>query len=373
MRPVVAAAMVLAACIPAAAHDIAGLRDSLSKMPEMILSNPAQVQFHYVDLSALHALADDEELDAAVLTRAVVGGMLPTYNALLTRGPEAWQEKSFVDMREIRYLAGFGDAPNTITIWGLEDDGAAAGLIAALDAADFEPAGTDGVVGNGVPMAMDPTKMDPADPWRSRVGAATFAAAKGDAVIQAPTPEPFRLLLGDAANAADNAVVSTALAGLEAALGDGLLVQAMLISPSFGLDGIDPALLMTPGADFDALRQKLEAELDAAAMGVPPYFGGLIADMQGEHPSVAISLTYSDCDTAEIAARQMEQRWRETMPDTAQGALKAASVDATNELCAATLTVAGNHEDGVTNPIFQAFFDAYMRRNFTVLQIGKTQ
>lgn len=372
MRLTAAAAMLLTASVPALAQGLDPLQDALIKMPEMILSNPAPTQFHFVDMTALQTLAAREstELNVALLTRAAVGGTLPPFNALQMGGPGAWNEKSAVDVKDVRYFAGFGDVPNTISIWGLGGDDAAANLIAALDAGEFDAAGAEGIIGNGKPMAMNPSKMDPADPWRSRVGAATFAAAKGNAIIQAPVPEALPVLLADAPSAGENAVVSAALAGLETALGDDLLVQAMLISPAFGLGSIDPAALLAPGADFDTIRQKLEADLKAGTAGIPPYFGGFVADAQGEQPAVLIALTYADCETAGVAAEQMEQRWRDTMPGTAQGDMETTSLKGADSLCAATLKVVGQNDSSLSNPIFQGFFDAYLRRDFTALQIG---
>ncbi len=372
MRLVAATAMLLMASVPAHAQGIEPLLDSLEKLPETVLSNPAAIQFNFVDVAALHALAGAEGLNATVLTRAMIGGMLQPYNALQVRGPEAWNEKSFVEVGDLRYLAGFGDAPKTITIWGLENEDAAASLISDLDAAEFDAVSPEGVIGNGEPLAMDPTKMDPADPWRSRVGAATFVAAKGNAVIQATVPAPFGVLLEERPSMAGSAVVTAALGGLEAALGDDLLVQAMLITPVFGLGATDLDIELIIGLDLDVMREKLEAELEAGTQGIPAYLGGFIADAQGEQPAVLMSLTYADCATAERAAEQMAERWSDTMPNQAQGDMETASVEAAGGLCAATLKVAGSSDAGLRNPIFQAMFDAYLRRDFTVVQIGKS-
>ncbi|MFD2649377.1 hypothetical protein ACFSX5_16445 [Devosia albogilva] len=370
MRLAAAAALLLTASFPVLAQGLDPLEDAMAKMPETVLSNPAAVQFNFVDVAALHTLAGAEGLNPTVLTRAMIGGMLPPYNALQLRGPEAWNEKSFVDVEDLRYLAGFGDAPTTITIWGLENEDAAASLISALDAADFDSVSPEGVIGNGEPLAMDPTKMDPADPWRSRVGAATFAAAKGNAVIQATVPAPFGVLLEERPSMAESAVVTAALGGLEAALGDDLLVQAMLITPVFGLGAADLDIALI-GLDLDMMREKLEAELEAGTEGIPVYLGGFIADAQGEQPAVLISLTYADCATAERAAEQMAQRWSDTMPTQAQGDMETATIQSPDGLCAATLKVAGTSDAGLRNPVFQALFDAYLRRDFTVVQIGK--
>ncbi len=372
MRLAIAAAMLLTASTPALAQGVEPLRDALATMPEMILGNPAPVQFNFVDVSALRTLgeSDGSDVGAPALNRAAVGGMLPPYNALQAGGPEAWNEKSFVDLGEVRYMAGFGEAPLTVSILGLAGEDVAANLIAALEAAGFDAAGPDGIVGNGEPMAMDLSKADPADPWRGTAGAPTFAASKGDAIIQSSMPQPLPVMLAEGPDAAANPAIRAALGGLEAALGEDLLVQAMLVSPAFGIANIDPAALLAPGADFNALRQKLEAEVDVGTSGIPSYFGGFVADVQGDRPAVLFSLAYGDCETAEAAAGLMEQRWRDTMPASVQGEPETGSIEGSDGLCAATLKVSGEAGDGLSNPVFQALFDGYVRREFTVLQIG---
>src|SRR5690606_17558172 len=139
-----------------------------------------------------------------------------------------------IDIADVRYLAGFGEPPMTVTVWGLADAGAAGALIEALDADDFDPVSDSGVIGNGAPMAPDLQRRDPINPWRTVVGAATFAAAKGNGIIHSTNPEAVTNLLTDGPSLADNQIVETALGGIEAAMADGVVVQAMLISPSFG-------------------------------------------------------------------------------------------------------------------------------------------
>lgn len=373
MRLPASAAILLIANVATHAQGLDPLRDALAKVPEIILSQSAPVQFNFVDIAALHTLAATEgKLNAKLLMRAAVGGALPAYNALQMSGPEAWNEKSSIAIADVRYLAGFGDPPNTVSIWGLEGIDAAASLMLALDAGEFDSVGEEGILGNGTPMAMDISKRNPADPWRSNVGAATFAAARDNAIIQAAMPQALQMMLADAPTAGGNTIVLAALDGLETILNEDLLVQAMLISPAFGLGSIDPAALLTQGSDIDSIRQKLEAEVESGSRGIPPYFGGVIADSQGEQPAVLVSLTYADCETAGIAAQEMERRWRDSMPGGAQGDLQSAGVEAGNGLCAATLKLAGDSSDSLSNPAFGGLFDAYLRRSFTVLQIGET-
>lgn len=370
MRLAAVAAVLLATTSAVFAQGVEPLTDALAKMPETLLTNPAPTQFNFVDIAALHALSDNDKLGAKALLRAVVGGGLPAFNALNVSGPDAWSERAKIDIKDVHYLAGFGEPPTTVTIWGLADEGAAAALIEALDADDFDPVGEEGVIGNGTPMTPNLQRRDPINPWRTAVGAATFAAAKGNGIIHSTNPESVAGLLADGPTLADNAIVDVALGGVEAAMGDGLLVQAMLISPAFGLGSIDPSIMLTPGGDMDQIREKLEAEMEADTKGIPPYFGGVIADVDGDGRGVVISLAYPDCAVADAAAAQMAERWGELMPEAAQGEMEMSSV-AGDTLCAATLKVVSDASEGVDNVVFRHLFDAYLRRNFTVLQIGE--
>jgi hypothetical protein len=272
-----------------------------------------------------------------VLIRAVVGGGLPAFNALNVSGPDAWSERAKIDIKDVRYLAGFGEPPTTVTIWGLADAAAAGALIEALDADDFDPM-ENGIIGNGTPMTPNLQRRDPINPWRTVVGAATFAAAKGNGIIHSTSPDP---------------------------------VTNLLISPAFGLSSIDPSIMLTPGADMDTLREKLEAEMEAGSKGIRPYFGGVIADVEGDKSGALIALTYPNCDMAISAAEQMAQRWAELMPEAAQGDVTTSTVAGADGLCAATLKVVNDAGEGADNVVFRNLFDAYLRRSFTVLQIGE--
>lgn len=368
MRLAAAAAIALTATGPCFANGPALLEHALRQLPEVSLEKPSLVQFYFVNIEALHALAEPEgRLNASALLRPVLGGMIPAFRALQISGPNAWNEKALIDIADVRYMLGIGEPPIVLTLWGLQSEAAATDLIAALDAGDFEPVGQDGMIGNGEQHVPNLQRRDSANPWRTEVGAATFAVAKGDAVMQSTSSEALSQALVQS-GAADNPIMDVALTGLEAIMGDDLLVQAMVISPLFGLRGIDPSGLLTPGADFETMKQTMEERIAAGAMGIPPYFGGVIADVEGDQPAVAISLTYGECQTAETAAGLIAQRWTDTMPPDSQGDLAAVSVAASDGLCAATLMVSNTPAGAL---LFPKVFDGYVRQNFSVLNIGE--
>ncbi|HTN61745.1 MAG TPA: hypothetical protein VL147_09335 [Devosia sp.] len=364
------AALLLTTSSSAFAQNLDALTDALAHLPEVILTNPVPDQAYFVDTDVLRSLAGGE-LNPRSGLRMLVGAALRPIEAIHMGNMKNWEEKSGIAFDQIRYFAGFGTAPDTVSLWGLADAAAADDLLHALTERDFVPVGSAGALGNGEPMAIDILNRDPSDPWRSMVGAASFATAKGNVVIQAARPEVLPMLVADKPDAASNPVVATALSGLGQAVEDGQIVQAMLISPAFGLNAIDPADFMVPqSGNLDEIRAGLEASMDAGLTGIPPYLGGIIADVQLQTPAVALALAYADCDTAEGAAQQVAQRWIQSMPDTAQGHITTATAAGTDGLCAAIVSIVGDSDDPSINPIFNALFESYMRRQFTVLQIG---
>lgn len=187
----IATTLLLTTSGPVFAQNLNPLYEALNKLPEVLLTNPAPEQAFFVDMASLRALADRKgvEFGTDVLRRTQVGAMLRPIGALYAGDVETWNEKSGIDLNEVRYFAGFGQTPYVVTLWGLQDTAAATGLIDTLTDRDFTPVGADGVVGNGEPMSVDLTKNDPSDPWRGSAGAATFAVARLNTVIQASTPD----------------------------------------------------------------------------------------------------------------------------------------------------------------------------------------
>ncbi len=375
---VVAATLIFATGTPALAQSTEALREALGHMPEFILTNPAPDQAYFLDTTALRHLVElaGAELDTPSLRRLRYGATQRPVDALIRGSLADWEKRSGIAFDQVRYFAGIDTAPRSITYWGLADDDAAAGLLDALQAQDFQPRGSEGIpgdiLGNGAPMEMDREKQDPSDPWRGTFGASSFVAAKANAVIQSPFPDAFQVLLAEQPGAAGNPVVTTALAGLDQAVGDGWIVQAMLVSPSFGLTAFDPAqdLLLPQAGNLDDIRDRLAEGMTAGLEGIPPYFGGFIADVQLDRPAVVLSVSYEDCDTAEPAANQIGQRWTETMPQTAQGEITATTAPGPDGLCAAVVTIVGENQDPIDNPLHIALDEAFMNRQFSVLQIG---
>lgn len=110
--------------------------------------------------------------------------------------------------------------------------------------------------------ASDTVEVESFDPWRSAGRDSSVIAAQGNAIVQAIIPGLVEAILRDEPSMAENEVVNASLGGIEAALGDGTLVQAVLISPLVGLGGVDTKMLLNAYANLDAMRKKPEAELE---------------------------------------------------------------------------------------------------------------
>ncbi|TBV06742.1 hypothetical protein [Phytopseudomonas dryadis] len=356
----------------------ATLREALGQLPEIVLTNPVADQAYFVDMAALWQL-NPSASPAEALNRLNFGRFVAPVNVMasaLPGFPEEWKEKAGIDAREIRYFAGFGQSHFAVSYWGLADEAAAGEMMTGLAGLGFVSAG-DGVLGNGKPNALDPSAIDPRNPWRGAVGQASFVARQGSVLIQAPAPEAMaNLLLGEGdAGAAGNIVVATALDGIDGALTDGTLIQAMLISPVLGLASIDPDRMLVPDAqNIDDMRAAIEAQMETAQKGIPPYLGGLLVDAQaGDTPALVVSLAYQDCAIADTAIAQIEARWNQTMQERNPAEISGTSVESGSGLCAATVTFIDAAPDAASPVLARRVLDAVMRREFTVLQIGETQ
>lgn len=366
----ISVALVLAAAIPVGAADTAALRMALGQMPQAVLTSPYAELAQFVDMRVVRRLSG-VDLTPRSLDRARLAGSIRALEALGIAGPQAWSEKAGIALGEVDYFLGFGQAPRTVTIWGLGNEAAAETLIIALGERGFVPVDGD-ILGNGEPMAMDPAKRDPATPWRSMIGAASFVARDESVIIQGSAPEAIAAQAG-LVGAADHPIVATALAGLAETAGSEPVVQAMLVSPIIGMDGFDPAALMTPSQDLDAAWDNLLAQFEAGGDGLPPYALGIIADIAADPSAVAISLAYADCESAGEAVHLLSDRWSSSMPEPAQGRLESGLVKGVDTLCAATLTVTAEEAAPSANAIFDAVLNAHIRGALAALQIGSTQ
>lgn len=364
-RTVIAASLFLTASAPVLAQNLEALRDGLNHLPATIFFGAQGDVAYFVDMEALV-----QDSDGPAFRRVLVGADMIPLQSLSMAEPAEWESKAGTTTDKVRYFTAFGRPPDGHTFWGLTDEAAAAEMIDTLETLGFETAGSAGVVGNGEPQRFAPDKRDSTDPWRTMVGAAQFAAAKGNNVVQTQTPQAAMIAASEQPSLTDNAIVQTALNGLEAAAGDSRVVQAVVISPLFGVANLDPATLLGPSADMEETRQKLQAQIDELGAGIPPYLGGIVADLEADQSGVGIALAYPDCAIAGAAADTIAERWGELADGTAQGQIITGTAEGLEGLCAATVTVSVDADGGMQNPAYRTVLDAYMRRGPSVLQIG---
>ncbi|WP_157755499.1 hypothetical protein [Neomegalonema perideroedes] len=240
----------------------------------------------------------------------------------------------------------------------------------------FEPVeGLEDALINGEPMKQDFGRRNPADPWRGSIGQAVAVGGKGAALIHAPTPEAIGFLRAMERSALETPALATALAGLESVAGEGEALQALPFTPVLGLEaGFDPAELLLrarPGQDMAVLRAEIEARMAETAQGLPPYFGGLLADAQIQgRPALVVSLAYPDCATAQAAAERSAGLWRAELPEPA-AEISASHAEGVEGLCAAVILGLGEAQEGLANPLASAALNRILRRDgLPMLRIG---
>ncbi|MGE8106640.1 hypothetical protein ACQKP1_23410 [Allorhizobium sp. NPDC080224] len=380
MRSIYLATALLLTASPAALAAGTGtgtgtLGDALSKFPQSVLTSTEPMQAYFVDMTLVQKLGGEAVEEQGFARTRVDFAMIEALKPLMMGGVETWKQNSGIDLAQVRYFAGMGVPPQMVSVWGLDSEATATSLLSSLSEGEFEPAGADGVIGNGEPMKVNIQAREIGNPWRDEMGRATFVSQSGDALVQSSTPDAVAGFLESDETVRDHPVVAALLGSLDAVSDTGGVVQAILISPTFGLQNADPSSITLSGSvDMDELRSQMAAALEQAGRGVPPYFGGIIADLQKDQPELAMALAYPDCSMAETAAQIVEQRWTDTMAESGPATVKTSTFEGAGGLCAAAITVAAESDPThATNPHAKAVFAKIMRRQFDVLQIGTAQ
>lgn len=371
-KTALAAALMVSAAYPALGQSTQHLEEALGTLPEFFLTNPAPFQANFVDIAAITDLLEANGAEDAVqiLRRTENAGGLYPVAALHAGGIAAWEERSHIPLADIRYFIGMSEAPYMVSAWGLEDEASVDALVGRLAANGFEPFEDGPALGNGVPMEQNLLERDVSDPWTGPLGQASFIAPKGPVLLQATMPQPIETMIDPGQTVADNPVVSTALAGLEAAVGDGQIVQAMLVSSALGLEALDVVDFILPGQDMAASIEEIQSQIASSQTGIPPYLGGFLIDAQLEQPTAIFALTFANCKIAQEALELIEARWSETMAEIAPGPVSGETVEGSDGMCAASFAITDDENEGLVNRPFMAVLSAIMQRQFSVLQIG---
>ncbi|MBB1626418.1 hypothetical protein A9974_14400 [Achromobacter sp. UMC71] len=349
------------------------LQQAFKQLPPMVLGAPEAMQVFFMDVQAWRGLEKTGPSPEGLRRLAFAPFIRPLES--LGYGLDPWSLNAKVSFDDVSYFAGFGQAPANISYWGLKDKQAVAKLVADLKQGDFAAVDGDvpGLIANGAAGAMDMKKGNPKDPWRGMMGKTSFVLPRDTALIQASSAADMKRLAQPAPSVADNEIVAAAVAGLKEGVpaDRGRIVQAVVISPVIGLAAIDPAkVLLASGADINTAKQNLQAAAEANGRGIPPYFGGIIADAQIDNlPAVVVSLSYADCATAKQAVDGIGAAWKESMAAAVEAKISGRTVEA-GKLCAAVVNLTSPKAENAGNPILAQVMNRYMRRELTLLQIG---
>ena len=352
------------------------LQQAFKQVPQLVLTAPEAMQFVFLDVQAWRGLEKAGPTADGMRRLSIAQAINPLQS--IGYGLDKWSDSAKVPFDELSYFAGFGQAPGNVTYWGLKDKESAAKLMDRLKQADFKTVNGDvaGLMANGEANKPDMTKATGQDPWRGTMGMPTFVLPLDAALVQASSPTGMKTLAQPTPSVADSEMVAASVAGLRQAVpsGGGQIVQAAIVSPVIGLQGVDPAKVLTssPG-DMEAAKQKLQALAESSGRGIPPYFGGIIADVQIKNvPGVVISLSYAGCSTAKQAVDGIGAAWTQSMASAVQAEVSGRTVQA-GKLCAAVVSMIAPKAENAGNPILAQIMNRYMRRDLTVLQIGSSR
>lgn len=352
------------------------LQQALKQIPQKALSTPDAMQIFFLDVQAWRGLEKTGPSADGMRRLSLAQAIRPIQS--IGYGLDKWSESAKISFDDLSYFSAFGRAPANISYWGMKDKKSVGKLVDGLKQADFVAVGGDvsGLIANGEANKMDFKKSNASDPWRGTTGSTSFVLPLDAAVIQASSAMDMNALAQPKPSVADSEIVAVSVAGLKDAvpLGSGQIVQAAVISPVIGLDGVDPAKILTasPG-DIEAAKQNLKEAAASSARGIPPYFAGIIADAQiNNAPAVVISLSYADCATAKQAIDGMEAAWKESMTGAVEAKVAGRTVQA-GQLCAAVVSITSAKAENAGNPILSQVMNRYMQRDLTVLRIGASR
>lgn len=352
------------------------LQQALKQVPQSVLTAPQAIQISFLDVQAWRGLEKAGPTADAMRRLSIAQAITPLQS--IGFGLDKWSANAHIPFDELSYFAGFGQSPSNVTYWGLKDKPSAAKFADRLKQAEFKPFDGDvaGLLANGEPNKPDMTKATGQQPWRGTMGMPTFVLPLDTALVQAAGPTGMKALSQTTPSVADSEIVAAAVSGLKDAMPSdgGRIVQAAVISPVFGLQGVDPAKVLSgsPG-DLDGAKQRLQAAAASSGRGIPPYFAGIIADVQVKDvPAVVISLSYADCAAAKQAVDGVGAAWKQGMADAVQADVKGRTVQA-GKLCAAVVSLTAPKAENAGNPILSQIMNRYMQRDASILQIGSSQ
>lgn len=352
------------------------LQQALKQVPQVVLTSPEAIQIFFLDVQAWRSLEKTGPTADGMRRLSIAQAISPLQS--IGYGLDKWSDRAHIPFDELSYFAGFGQSPGNVTYWGLKDKQSTAKFVDRLKQADFKAVNGEvaGLMANGEPNKPDMTKASGQDPWRGTMGMPTFVLPLDAALVQASAPTGMKALSQPTPSVADSEIVAAAVTGLKAAVPaeDARIVQAAVVSPVLGLQGVDPAKVLSGSpTDLESAKQKLQAIAASSGPGIPPYYAGIIADVQVKNaPAVVIALSYADCSAAQQAVDGVGAAWKQTMAGTVQADVKGLTVQA-GKLCAAVVSMTAPKAENAGNPILSQIMNRYMQRDLTLLQIGASR
>lgn len=363
IRGALALGLVFAGGMSVAQEQKDSLHTAMAVLPATVFTPTAFDLARYVDMSLLAEMYDGR-LDRQALMRGGTGSGLRPFDALATGSPEQWRDHSGIDVADLRFLAGYGQPPHVVAIWGLVDVPTATAAFDALPAKGFAPSGLlPGVLANGEPGALSIANRDPANPWSGMLGQTSVVTRREQTLLHGADGAAFASVL-DGAAMLDTAAGATLLAALDT--GPGTVLQGQFFGPYLGLhSGFDPADLMV--ATPEEARAAFEAAANDGVAGVPLYSAAVIADVVGtDDATLLIALAYADCETADLAAARAAELWPLSARGTVEGQAAPSHVEAEGSGCAAVITIPG----GQDNLQYGRAIGALMQRDLASIRIA---
>ncbi|SED61324.1 hypothetical protein [Rhodobacter sp. 24-YEA-8] len=352
----------------ASAREDADLRVLMALLPASVFTSAEQGYVEYLGLAQL--LGKDGSLSSEHLARLAWGANIRPV-AALGADPALFRARSGIGLSDLRWLAGFGQAPQEISLWGFPDASAAQGAFDGLADLGFARAGLlPGVLANGDPGAMDFARSDVADPWRGPMGRTSTVTLRDAALLQAATSADFAPVLGASTTALESDAGRIALAGVEYE-SEGV-IQALILSPlAVGAQSVDPAFLI--GKTQEEAQAAFEAEVANISAGLPLYSGAILAEVVTPSGAQAVlSLAYPSCAEAEEALARAPLLWTMMNPAYVPAAarLTGQTVDAAPG-CAARIVLAPAEDSEAGNlPVLRSVVTGIQFRDVAILRIG---
>jgi hypothetical protein len=347
---------LLGPAMAGAEADVAGLQDSLARLP---VAAAGRAEVWFADVAAGLALADPGL--AADDPNRLAGLVMPGLEVRVD-GLPAWPATVGFGPNDLGQVLSFGVPPETGVVLRLSPSAARAvpGVLVANGYAP-EDMGVPTLLARGEDFGVDFAALDPGDPFSGGIGAASRVAITPDGWLwQARGWPVIDRLLAPGPTLADRPDLAALIAGLGQE-GQGALVNALILPDPLAMQAGPP------------LSPDMDPALLAQPPGLPDWSLALIADLQdGDQATGVIALAYATADQAQAGADRMLANWTgvrsmqmpRTFADLTGGTARAAVA---GQGPYAALLIVTAPMDGWMNPVWNRMVAAYVGRDMVFL------